>query len=675
VDDLMRTALRTARDEVEGAVDVDTAWRELTARAEAGDDPVSVTAGELHRPVLHRWSALVAAAAAIAVVAGAVAVLDRPDEIRTVDTAPSTVSTSAPTTNPAPTTAAPTTAPPGTTNVVAAPDGRPTIAVSYASLPRTADFDRMASTSYAAPGQAEYAAAIGDLGVAIVGPGSVTVLSWDGTTREVAIELPGLASPLYGPGDVLYGLDVAGERGMVAVALSGSRSGEVVAATPLPEGPGDAWGAVGANSFAHGADGVVDVAITTGAPTLIGYVDVDGAPLEWPGVPLADIAHDVTPVEGDPIDATSVLSVGGWAVSLSIERSPGWAEPNEYPGPGRGPRGAVVYPVDLGPVELQGGTVADVMAIAVLREGGDAFWSTIDPTFEFVASSPWGVLVKRINPESLSITWATLFLAPVTDPATLDAEPTGVAPSCAGGLACGDVAVAPDGTLVSYDAASGELTVHREPAVVAELDPATFLSIAAVGADDTVYVVTSPVNGTAEEGNDVVAVSMAADRAGLIVRRWAHAIGMSGDSELVATPEGIVVVGCCGMDTVRPEPGTPVAVPWVDRDGTEVALDAPTVRFDQVADIVTVGERAWSLDLPVLAGDRGMPMITATSDRGFVGFFVDWSTPDTATVVRGRPDGTVELTVVAGIPAFLTPDGRVGLAVDGQYVLTDPFAA
>ena len=87
----------------------------------------------------------------------------------------------------------------------------------------------------------------------------MTVLSWDGTTREVVIELPGLASPLYGPGDVLYGLDVPGERGMVAVALSGARSGEVLAATPLPEGPGDAWGAAGANSFAHGADGVVDV--------------------------------------------------------------------------------------------------------------------------------------------------------------------------------------------------------------------------------------------------------------------------------------------------------------------------------------------------------------------------------------------------------------------------------
>lgn len=679
MDELIRTVLRAARDEVESTVDVDAAWHELTSRVEAGDDPVSVVSTD-RRPPRRAWIVLAAAAAAIVVVAGIAFVLDRPDEIRTVDTAPSTLLSTNPVPTTVRTTVAPVTAPPAsppssppTSTVAEIPGGTPTITVSYQAPPPTADFDQMATTSYAAPGQADYPAAIGDLGIAVVGPGSVTVLTWDGTTREIPIDSTDLRSPLYGPGDVLYGLDA--DRGMVAIALSGPRSGEVVASTPLPEGPMPAWEAAGPNSFAHGADGVVDVAITTGGPTLIGYVDVGGAPISWPGERLQPTGIDRTPTTDRPPDATSFLRNGDRTVQLTIDRSPAWAKPAEYPGPGRGPDGAVVYPAELGTAELDDGTRVDVSAVAVLRQDGEAFWSTIDPTFEFAASSPWGVLVKRVEPESLSITWATLALQPVVDPATLDAEPTGITASCSDGFYCGDVGVAPDGALVSHDPSTGMLTVHREPAVVAEVDPDSFLYIAAVGADDTVYVVTSPVSGTSEEGNDVGAVSMAPDRAGLTVRRWEHAIGASGDDELVATPEGIVIVGCCGPDTVRPEPGAPVEIPWVVRDGAEVTLDVPMIRFDQVADVVTVANRAWALDLPDSAGVRGMPPIVATADGGFVGVFPDVSGSRNMTVARGRPDGTHEQTVVAGFPAFMTRDGRLGYARDGEYVLVDPFAA
>lgn len=670
MDELMRTTLRAARDEVEAVVDVDTAWRELTARAEAGDDPVSVTSSAARRPMLRRWPALAAAAAAIAAVAGAVALLDRPDEIRTVDTAPSTVTSSVPTTPPEPTTAPPTTTPPIT--AVATPDRLPSIAVSYEDLPPVADFDRLVTVSLASPDQAARKPAIGDLGVALMGRRSVTVVAWDGSTREVPIETTSLASPLYGPGDVLYGLDPTRFE-FVAIALSGDRAGEVIASAAVAETDQPASGGITTDSLVHGPNGVVAAGRQPGV-AVIGYVDVTGAPLEWTSGPLPEFGI-VDSLEGSEQSWYS-LQMGDRYVETSIRPSPDRSGPTPGPpSPARGPRGTVVLPAALGDSRFSDGTTGPASAIMTIGPDGELFWSTIDPTFEFVASSPWGVLVRRVEPDSQSVTLATLFLEPVVDPATLAADPTGIAPSCPGGLVCGDVAVAPDGTLVSYDPASGELTVHREPGVVAELDPATFLSIAAVGADDTVYVITSPINGTSEEGNDVVAVSMAADRAGLIVRRWEHAIGMSGDSELVATPEGIVVVGCCGMDTVRPEPGAAVVIPWVVREGTEVTLDAPTVRFDQVADVVAVGERSWSLDLPIFAGDRGMPMITATSDGGFVGSFVDWSTPDTATVVRGRPDGTVELTVVSGLPAFVTPDGHVGFAVDGEYVLTDPFTA
>lgn len=230
---------------------------------------------------------------------------------------------------------------------------------------------------------------------------------------------------------------------------------------------------------------------------------------------------------------------------------------------------------------------------------------------------------------------------------------------------CTLLAADPTGEVVSLDPTLGLLTRHGRPAVVADL-PGDLVDpfIVAVGPDDVVYLnVQSPAFD--DPVGDLVAISLADDDAGREVRRWPEALDRSGDIDLVATPEGLVGVGCCGPEQTRPEVGAPVAFPWVDRSGAEVVSPKPTVRIHTDTLEIERDDHRWSIgygadDLML----RGMPPIVPTFDGGFVAALE--RTDNNVVVVRGWPDGSTEHVVVDAYPALLEPTGTVVLP-DGDF--------
>ena len=166
---------------------------------------------------------------------------------------------------------------------------------------------------------------------------------------------------------------------------------------------------------------------------------------------------------------------------------------------------------------------------------------------------------------------------------------------------------------------------------------------------------------------DLVAVSLTDDDAGREIDRAVGEADLSGDSDLVATAAGLVRVGCCGGDQVRPGPDSPVVMTWVGPSAGE-PQPMPTISVDGTG-LVTVGDRIWQVELGDGAGQRGMPPITATFDGGFVGAF---DVESGTILARGWPDGTVS-QMGSDYPALLEPTGRVLYASDDQFVRGDPF--
>jgi hypothetical protein len=248
---------------------------------------------------------------------------------------------------------------------------------------------------------------------------------------------------------------------------------------------------------------------------------------------------------------------------------------------------------------------------------------------------------------------------------------------CADGtfVGCTQLALAPDGTTVSFDPRSGTLTMHAVPPVSTVLsadlgDPA----IVAVGPDDVVYLsVQAP--GIDDPVGDLVAVSLAAGDGGAEIRRWPSTLDRSGDTELVATPAGMAEVGCCDAAPVRPAPDVEARFPWVRRDGTvtEAAIPYLQVRYDTMQ--VQRDGTAWPLRLD--ADEhllRGMPAMVATFDGGVIATFVRLD--GSATIVRAWPDGTTDELVLDRPPALVEPTGTVvGVVDDGddRFVRADPW--
>ena len=267
-------------------------------------------------------------------------------------------------------------------------------------------------------------------------------------------------------------------------------------------------------------------------------------------------------------------------------------------------------------------------------------------------------------------------------------EGSGIEGSCVPGtLTCTQLVHGTDGTPVTYEPTTRVLSRHSTPEVTVTLPEsygdAGYLLHA--GPDDIVYLQVAPA-APAELAADVVAVTLAADDSGREVGRWADVANDVGDSELVATRDGLVNVNCCGPEAARPDPQGEVLVPWLDRSGEQVTSDAPTIRVEVAhpdltvhrTDPLTGATRSWTYRP---AGDwmpRGMPRIVATFDGGFVA--AEHGGAGTS-VARGYVDGTVEQILLDDSVLFvdaIDPAGRFllgdGSELDRWFVRVDPFA-
>lgn len=245
---------------------------------------------------------------------------------------------------------------------------------------------------------------------------------------------------------------------------------------------------------------------------------------------------------------------------------------------------------------------------------------------------------------------------------------------CTGALGCTQVIADPTGEIVAYDPTAHTLVRNARPAVIGEL-PASYQDpiLVAAGPDDVVYInVQSP--GFDDPVGDLVAVSLAEGDAGRELRRWPEALDRTGDSELVATPGGLTLVGCCGPDPIRPAPDGEVAFPWINRSRAETSSPIATIRVDVgTLEIERDGQR-WSI--PYEGDDlmlRGMPNITATFDGGVIAAF-DRLDP-TWLIVRGWPDGSTEQVVVDAAPLLLEATGTAVVAPDEGLYRVQVFAS
>lgn len=266
-------------------------------------------------------------------------------------------------------------------------------------------------------------------------------------------------------------------------------------------------------------------------------------------------------------------------------------------------------------------------------------------------------------------------------------EASGIAGSCVPGAAtCTQLVHDASGDPVTYEPTTRVLTRHVVPPVSVTL-PTEYGDtgfVVAAGPDDVVYLSVAPAVA-AEMAADVVAVTLTSDDAGREIGRWAGVTNTVGDSSLVATRDGLVNVGCCGPDTVRPAPDAEVLVPWLDSDGEPRVLDAPTFRVEIDYPSLTVqrrnpdgSSRSWTYQP---GGDwmpRGMPNLTATFDGGFVA--AEFGSGG-SSVARGYADGRLDQIVLG--PDFtvvdaVDPAGRLligdAAGLDDRFARVDPFA-
>ena len=674
IDDLGRRAAAAALEDARRTADVEARLAELR-----GGSAVRVAPKISPRP--RRWLVLASAAAVVAMIAGIAVIVRQQDGQTQVKPI---VDTSVTATPPASTTASPTTVTETTVTettvsqtssvpTTVAPSAPVGPAVSYrdpppmfepvvfATVPITRDPTNNAS-----------AARIPDMAVmegavAVVDMHGTTILIVDsetGAIRSVPADVMPML-PVGGPGDVLYGIDSAYEGAdgfhFVAIALSGARAGEVVASNPvdmihyLEIGPG---------VFGHGLTGIVDRARNVGTQ-VIQYVDVNGDPAALtPSVPFFTMLDDV--VSGtDP----------SMSWSLEIERHPDAAElyVGEAPPAATLDEAAVVWtwigPAAGSPDDFPPPTMP---VVAWLNADGTVAWRQLPEGWQVVSSDLWGTLLAHQIDDHVELAWLTP-PAESSVQTDLTLEPLGIGPfECVSG-SCPTIAFDDNGSAVSYDPVARTLTVH-EPAAkprtvdvseIGELDP-SFSWLVDVGPDDVAYLATQRIGQTDPIG-DVLAVPLSGPSAGQVVQRG-EGIDLSGDSDLVASTYGLVVVGCCDFSARRPAADADLVIPWVDQTGQPSPIDEGSelwLEFRDDASLVVNLTRVDGLDstwtIAGVSGFRGMPPLIGTNDGGAVISLHDsFDTQSVSRIVVMHPDGSMEEHSIAPyFPHALAPDGSV----------------
>ncbi|NNE11671.1 MAG: hypothetical protein HKN41_05430, partial [Ilumatobacter sp.] len=212
-------------------------------------------------------------------------------------------------------------------------------------------------------------------------------------------------------------------------------------------------------------------------------------------------------------------------------------------------------------------------------------------------------------------------------------------------------------------------------------------SIYELGPDDVVYlhVDSSIDDGGDELAADIIAVSLAEGDAGREIERWVGASDWIGDSELVPTRDGLVVVGCCDHVVERPAPDAGVRIPWVDRSGGPAQPAGPVMRVEVQTsaehgsltvhrdDDPPVGTRSWTFEPGEQWQPRGMVRVIPTFDGGFIA--TTWHGGG-SRLHRGWADGsvlTIELDDSFLFVAGLDPVGRFLVDNGDWFARVEPF--
>ena len=318
------------------------------------------------------------------------------------------------------------------------------------------------------------------------------------------------------------------------------------------------------------------------------------------------------------------------------------------------------------------------------------------------ATDLWGTVLLRRTGDRVELAWLTppdagtpvtaTTLPATTQPPTTTTNSTtttvatatsgfelellGIAVGCTGGP-CTSVALTDEGVVVAYDPAAAELTMYADPPVVLDVsgldgfDPEqSYLEL--IGLDEVAYLATQSA-GITDPVGDLVAIALTGPRAGEVLARADQVVDLSGDSDLVPTAEGIVSVGCCSFDPVRPAADAPRLVDWVDSSGAPIANVGPNLRVEFADGSVTVvradarNERTWTI--PGVANYRGMPTVGATADGGAIVSLQDtFDATSPSRVVELHPDGTTtEHSVAPYVPFAFAPDGSMLVIDDGEY--------
>ena len=222
--------------------------------------------------------------------------------------------------------------------------------------------------------------------------------------------------------------------------------------------------------------------------------------------------------------------------------------------------------------------------------------------------------------------------------------------------------ISSDGTYVGFDGASSLFvtepngTSRSIPLVLGDALDLSTSQVVAVGPQaDVAYLTIAPLNAQDPVGQ-LVAVSLAGSNAGYAVVT-ATGVDMSGDSTILATPDGLVQVGDLGPEQ-RPEPGAAVIIPWVDnRSGATVPPFGRFTRFDPNTDTITRYDASgtfgeWTIPSGVDLS-RGVPEVAEIGD-GAIGV-MGWDWMNSQWVLLRLPQGGVAQRIT--LPDGYSPAG------------------